>query len=121
MLYFYFFNFSSSDQFVTINCPVDYGTGINGCVSLFKGTKMIKSVSVDPTAGKGDLTAVAYYNGKIVVGEDSGNLRIMNKDLKTTKILTGSPHIPRSILGNVDYYNTITDVDPMVSTIRLRN
>ena len=108
-LYSVFHNFSSSDKFVTV---------AKGSVTLFKGTTMMKSEVVEPTADKGVPTTVAYYNNQVVVGEDNGNLRIMSEDLKTIKILTGSFHSPRSILENADYYNRITETEPMVSAFR---
>ena len=90
---------------------------------------MVKDGVVYPTVENGVLTTVAYVNGQVIVGEENGNMRIMDEDLKTIKILTGSLHLPRSemsnsqncqILENVSYSTKLTVAEPMVSTLRIR-
>ena len=90
---------------------------------------MVKDGVVYPTVENGVLTTVAYVNGQVIVGEENGNMRIMDEDLKTIKILTGSLHLPRSemsnsqncqILENVSYSTKLTVAEPMVSTLRIQ-
>ena len=90
---------------------------------------MVKDGVVDPTVENGVLTTVACVNGQVIVGEENGNMRIMDEDLKTIKILTGSLHLPRSemsisqnnqLLENVSYAIKLTVAEPMVSTLRIQ-
>ena len=100
-----------------------------GSVSLFQGVNMVNDGVVYPTVENGVLTTVAYVDGQVIVSEDNGNIRIMDEDLKTLKILTGSLHLPRSemsdsqnsqLLENVSYSIKLTVAEPMVSTLRIQ-
>lgn len=82
--------FRSSDQFVTGNN--------NGFISLFNGSKMIKSIDL-----KGGAVAVSHFNSQVVAAVENGKVTIMNENLGIIKEFAGTDCLTRSICLNQTY------------------